>query len=236
MFLDTQLPPAADSDVSALVVLSPSQSRRVLAKATVACDEVQKAYKEGMIILGRGITNAYVSEELFNVEVEPKAAQTVGLVAGGMLNVNTAPPPCVMHVVENGKVVEDADSNVEIFKFKPGDVFLKGANAVDPSGVPGVYVASVKAGTVGMSWPVVMARRSHMIIPVSLEKMVADVMEAAKYTGIYNFKYSTGIPVTLIPIPMAKVITEIQAFAILCGVRAVHVGSGGVGGSKDRCT
>ncbi len=31
---------------------------------------------------------------------------------------------------------------------------------------------------------------------------------------------------------MAKVITEIQAFAILAGVRAYHIGSGGVGGSE----
>ncbi len=232
MFYEAAAAPQAEGDISALVVLSPSQGRRLLAKAVVACAEVQKAYKNGMIILGRGITNAYVSEELFGIEVEPKAAQTVGMVADGMLNCNTAPPPCTSHVVENGQVVENADSNAEILKFKTGDVFLKGANAVDPQGVPGVYVASLKAGTVGMSWPIVMARRAHMIIPVSLEKMVPDVMEAAKHTGVYHFKYSMGIPVSLIPIPMALVITEIQAMAILCGVRAVHVGSGGIAGSE----
>jgi hypothetical protein len=33
-------------------------------------------------------------------------------------------------------------------------------------------------------------------------------------------------------VPLAKVVTEIQAFAILAGVRAYHIGSGGVGGSE----
>ena len=32
--------------------------------------------------------------------------------------------------------------------------------------------------------------------------------------------------------PLGKVVTEIQAFAILACVRAYHIGSGGVGGSE----
>jgi len=30
-----------------------------------------------------------------------------------------------------------ADSNVEILKFGPEDVFIKGGNAIDPRGMPG---------------------------------------------------------------------------------------------------
>jgi len=62
--------------------------------------------------------------------------------------------------------------------------------------------------------------------------MVASVIEAAKHTGIYHFKYSTGLPAKLVPVPLGKVITEIQALAILARVRAFHIGSGGVGGSE----
>jgi hypothetical protein len=90
----------------------------------------------------------------------------------------------------------------------------------------------VKGGTIGMAWPIVTPRGSHLIIPVGLEKMVPSVMEAAKHTGIYHFKYSTGLPAKLVPVPLGKVVTEIQAFAILAGVRAYHIGSGGVGGSE----
>jgi hypothetical protein len=218
--------------ISALVVLNPSESRRLLAKATVALPEVQNAWNKGMIIIGRGVTNAYVTEEFFNIKVEPKAGQTVGMICGGITNANSGPPPCTWHVIRNGEVVEGADSNVEILNFGPEDVFIKGANAIDKDGTAGVYVSSVKAGTIGVAWPIVTPRGSQLIIPVSLEKMVPSVIEAAKHTGLYHFKYSTGLPIKLIPVPLAKVVTEIQAFALLTGVEAYHIGSGGVGGSE----
>ena len=234
MFYEVDIPqPRPDREkISALVVLNPAESRRLLAKATVATPEVQNALKKGMIIIGRGITNAYVSEELFNISVEPKAAQTSGLITGGIANVNMAPPPCTWHVIKDGKVMEDADSNEEIFNFGRGDIFIKGANAIDSQGIPGIYVASLKSGTIGMAWPIVTPRNCHLIIPVSLEKMVASVIEVSKQTGVYHFKYSMGIPFKLVPVPTAEVITEIQAFAILAGVKAYHIGSGGVGGSE----
>jgi hypothetical protein len=221
-----------EKTVSDLVVLNPCESRRLLAKATVALPEVQNAWKNGMIIIARGTTNAFVSEEFFGISVEPKAGQTVGMVCNGITNANSGPPPCTWHVIRNGKVVEGADSNVEILDFKSSDVFIKGANAVDNDGNAGVYVSSVKAGSIGAAWPILTPRGCHLIIPVSLEKMVSSVIEAAKHTGLYHFKKSTGLPVKLVPLPLAKVITEIQAFAILAGVRAYHIGSGGVGGSE----
>ena len=217
---------------NALVVLNVSESRRLLAKATVACDAVQSAWKQGNIIIGRGITSAFVTEELLGVTIEPKAAQTVGFVGSGLTNAHLGPPPCTWHVIRNGKPLEDADSNIEIMSFGPGDIFIKGANAIDPSGVPGVYVASKKGGTIGMAWPVVTPRGGEFIMPVSLEKLVPSVLEVASHTGIYHFKYSTGIPIKLIPVPLAKVITEIEAFAILAGVKAYHIGSGGIAGSE----
>jgi hypothetical protein len=218
--------------ISALVVLNPAESRRLLAKATVATPEVQNAYKNGMIIIGRGITNAFITEELFGTSVEPKAGQTVGMVCHGITDANSGPPPCTWHVTRQGKVVEGADSNVEILAFGAEDVFIKGANAIDPEGNAGILSSSVKGGTIGMCWPIVMPRGSHLIIPVGLEKMIPSVIEAALHSGIYRFKYSLGLPVKLMPVPTGKVITEIQALAILAGVRAYHLASGGVGGSE----
>jgi hypothetical protein len=198
----------------------------------VKCSAVKNAWENGTIIIGRGITNAFVTEELFDITIESKAAQTIGIIAGGILNAHLGPPPCTWHVIRQGKVLEDADSNVEILEFGPEDVVIKGANAIDPKGIPGIHVAGLKGGTIGMVWPVVTPRGSHLIIPVSLEKLVPCVLEAAKQTGIFHFTYSTGIPVKLVPVPLATVITEIEAFAILAGVKAYHVGSGGVAGSE----
>ena len=234
MFYEVELTPLkpGQKQTSALVVLNPAESRRLLAKATVALPEVQNAYKNGMIIIARGITNAFVTEELFGISVEPKAGQTVGMICGGITNANSGTPPCTWHVIRKGKVVEGADSNVEILDFGPDDVFIKGANAVDREGNAGIFTSSVKGGTIGMAWPVVTPRECHLIMPVGLEKMVPSVIEAARHSGIYHFKYSTGLPAKLTPVLLGKVVTEIQAFAILAGVRAYHLASGGVGGSE----
>ncbi len=234
MFYEVQLPPARpdQKQIAALVVLNPAESRRLVAKATVALPEVRHAWENGMIIIGRGITNAYVSEELFKTSVEPKAAQSAGMVCGGITTSHIGPPPCAWHVIQKGKAVEGADSNVEILKFGPEDVFIKGANAIDVHGNAGVMASSLKGGTIGMCWPIVTPRGSHLIMPVGLEKLVPSVIEAARHTGVYYFKYSTGLPAKLMPVELGKVVTEIQAFGILAGVRAYHVGSGGVGGSE----
>ena len=234
MFYEIELPQpkSGQKQISAMVVLNPAESRRLLAKATVALPEVQNAWNNGMIILVRGITNAFVAEEFFDISVEPKAGQTSGLVCGGITNANPGPPPSTWNVIRQRKAMEGADSNVEILNFASGDVFIKGANAIDNEGNAGIYVASVKGGTIGLAWPILTPRGCHLIIPVGLEKMVPSVIEAAKHTGVYHFKYSTGLPIKLVPVPLAKVITEIQAFAVLAGVRAYHTGSGGVGGSE----
>lgn len=234
MFYEVKIPePTPDSkQISALVVLNPAESRRLLAKATAELPEVKHAWSNGMIIIGRGITNAYVTEELFDITIEPKAGQTAGLVCRGITNGNSGPPPCSWHVIRKGKVVEGADSNVEILDFGPDDVFIKGANAIDIEGNAGIFAASVKGGTIGMCWPIVTPRGSHLIMPVSLEKLIPSVIEAAKRTGIYHFKYSTGLPAKLVPVVVGQVVTEIQALGFMAGIRAYHIASGGVGGSE----
>lgn len=234
MFYEVEIPrrqPGAKW-AAALVVLNPSESRRLLAKATAALPEVHRALAEGTIIIARGITNAYVTEELLGIRVEPKAGLTVGMVCGGLTTGNSGPPATTSHVIRKGKVVEGADSKVEILSFGPDDVFIKGANAIDTEGNAGIFASSFVGGTIGMAWPVVMPRGAHLIMPVGLEKLVPSVIEAARATGIHHFKMSMGLPVRLMPVVLGEVVTEIQALALLAGVRATHVGSGGVGGSE----
>ncbi|MCK4580481.1 MAG: hypothetical protein KAU10_03950 [Dehalococcoidia bacterium] len=232
MFYEVSVPEPGAKKIAALVTLNPAESRRLLAKGVVALPEVQNAWKNGIIIIARGITSAYISEELFGISVEPKAGQTAGMVVNGMTNANSGPPPCTAHVIRKGKVVENADSNVEILDFGPDDVFIKGASAVDRDGNAGIMASSLKGGTWGMFTPIVTPRNSHLIIAVGMEKMVPSVMEACNHSGVYHFKYSTGIPAKLCPAITGKVVTEIQALAVLAGVRAFHICSGGVGGSE----
>ncbi len=234
MFCEIDIPPMPPGahEAAALVVLDPSESRRLIAKATVALPEVQHAFRHGTIIIARGITNAFVTEELLGIRVEPKAGLTVGMVCGGITTGNSGPPATTHHVIRHGQVVENADSKQEILTFGPDDVFIKGGNAIDPNGNAGIFTSGLTGGTIGMAWPVVTARGSHLIMPIGLEKLIPSVIEAAKRTGIYHFKWSMGLPARLTPVELGKVVTEIQALALLAGVKATHVGSGGVGGSE----
>ncbi len=234
MYYDVEVPckKTAKNWAAALVVLNPSESRRLLAKATVALPEVRHAWDHGTIIIGRGVTNAYVTEELLGIPINPKAGLTFGMVCGGITTGNSGPPACTHHVIRRGKVVEGADSKVEILKFGPDDVFIKGANAIDPDGNAGVLTSSLVGGTIGMAWPVVTPRGAHLIMPVGLEKLIPSVIEAAKHSGVYYFKYSMGMPARLTPVVLSEVLTEIQALAVLAGVKATQVASGGVGGSE----
>jgi hypothetical protein len=232
MFYEVSVPDPGKDKVAALITLNPAESRRLLAKAVVQLPEVKKALKKGIIIIARGVTAAYVSEEMFNIKVEPKAQQTAGMVIGGATNANYGPPPCTMHVVRDGKVVENADSTKEILDFGPDDVVIKGANAFDSEGNAGIMASSLKGGTWGMFTPIVTGRGSQLIITVGYEKLVPSVQEAARHSSVYYYKYSMGLPAKLTPVVTGKVVTEIQALALLAGVRAYVICSGGVGGSE----
>ncbi len=221
MFYEVKVPdPGPDKKkIAAMVILNPSESRRLLAKAIVALPEVQKAWNNGLIIIARGITNAYVTEEFFKISIEPKAGQTVGLICNGIANNHDGPPVCTWHVIHKGKPVENADSSVEIQKFGPEDIMIKGANAVDMQGHTGIWTCGLKGGTIGMCWPVIAPRGSYLIQPVGLEKLVPSVLEAANHSGIYHYKYSMGAPGRIVPVTISKVITEIEAFADFIDIR-----------------
>ena len=236
MFYKVNVPDAGADKIAALVTLRPAASRRLIAKATVELPEVKAAMKKGIIIIARGITAAYVSEEMFNIRVEPKSFQTAGLITDSATNANTAPPPCTMHVIRDGKVVENADSNKEILDFGPNDIMIKGANAVDRDGNAGIMASSVKGGTWGMFTPIMTGRNSKLIVTVGLEKMVSSVWDACEHSGIYYYKYSMGLPAKLTPAISPKVVTEIQALGVLAGVEAYHVCSGCIGGSEGAVT
>jgi hypothetical protein len=234
VFYEIDLPavPQDARKAAAMVVLNPSESRRLLARATVALPEVRRAFQSGTIIIARGVTNAYVTEELLGEQVQPKAGLTVGMVCSGITTGHSGPPATTLHVVRHGKVVEGADSRQEILTFGPDDVFIKGGNAIDPQGNAGILTSGLTGGTIGMAWPVVTARGSHLIMPIGLEKLVPSVIDAAKHSGIYHFNWSMGLPARLTPVVLGKVLTEIQALALLAGVEATHIASGGVGGSE----
>jgi hypothetical protein len=222
--------------MKAMVTLTSTESKRLIAKAVAAHPDVKRAYEKGRIIVGGGTTNGYVVEELTHKIID-KANYTFGIVNQG-LHCSTAPenrkekiPLCLV----DGEISDQAPT--EILKdFTNHDVFIKGANAVDPEGNVGVLVASPVGGTIGGAYPTLVSRKSKLIVPVGLEKLIPSVLAAADTAGMYDWDFSLGMRCSLWPITDAYVVTELEAFDILCDVEAVHFSSGGTGGSAGAVT
>ena len=216
----------------ALFVFTPAESKRFIAKAVARLPEVERARTDGEMAICHGGTNVYVAEEIFGT-CTSRDRYLSGLVVNRILCVTQAEEKPPLLVWRKGLLRAPAATMAETLKdFGAGSVFIKGANAVDPEGNVGVFVANPTGGTIGWSYGILSARGCHLIVPVGLEKLVPSVRAAARSCGQDTLYYCQGIRVGMIPIMNATVVTEIEAFQILFGLRAVHVGGGGTTASQ----
>jgi hypothetical protein len=220
--------------MKAQVTLTSAEAKRLVARAVAAHPKVKRALKEGIVAIGLGTTNAYVIEELLGERVE-KGRYLAGFVDAH----GTCVVPKAMRlkevVLERGRRVKESIDAV-VKRMKPGDVLIKGANAVDARGIAGVMLASDVGGTIASIYGIAKARGIDIIIPVTLEKLVPGSLdEVSKEAGISVISRSTGIPVGIFPVA-GEVITEIEAFKMLFGVEACVLGAGGLGGGEGSRT
>ena len=225
----------------ALFVLTPAESKRLIAKAIAEMDEVKRAKKNGKILIGHGSTNVFVAEEILgkeNVsELWRRESYLSGVILRGTLctTLGEEKPPIL---VLNRGVVEPPALTMDVLlrDFGRDSVFIKGANCVDPEGNAAAFMAHPEGGTIGWAIGTILARGIRLIVPVGLEKLVPSVPKAVTLCGQQTFDYCQGLRVGLIPLSGAKVVTEIEALKILAGVEAFHVASGGSSGSEGAVT
>ncbi|MGB7533963.1 MAG: hypothetical protein WA977_13475 [Halobacteriota archaeon] len=218
-----------------LIALTPSESKRVIAKGVKKLEEVQRALKQGTIIIGLGTTNAYVADEILSELSGANKIDKQRYAAGVITDKGT----CVVTkeerekdiIIKNGVVSEESIERA-IEELSAEDVFIKGANALDAYGNAGILLAHTAGGTIGSAIGTVMARGVNFIIPVGIEKMIPySITEAAKRVGNGRFYKSVGTPVGLIPV-YGTVITEIEALILLGAEDAFTIGAGGVAGGE----
>jgi hypothetical protein len=217
-----------------VVVLNPQESKRLIARAVARLPEVRAALKKGRLIIGNGTTNGYVAEELLGRPI-PKWRYAAGVIAAGRLEVTDGSTRLAPVALKEGQPYADGWTNL-LREFQRGDVFVKGGNALDPEGNVGVLLASEVGGTVGQMLGIIAARGAHLIVPIGLEKLVPDVIEAARHCGIAVTEHTDGVPCGMAVLHNAIVVTELEAFEMLAGVEAWHIASGGVWGSEGSVT
>ncbi|QNM05414.1 sugar phosphate isomerase family [Qiania dongpingensis] len=218
----------------AVVTLTPSESKRLIAKAVVRMPEVRKAWENAYLLLSDGTTNAFIAQELLQDRSISPSNSTVGLCTDGLLCVTRPskrqPFPSVFYKgeVKNGRSFAEALSD-----YHKDTVVIKGANALDPNGFVGIVTTGFDGGTIPKIIGPVTSKGITMITPVGLEKLVPSVPAAAKALGgAGKIDISMGADGGMYCLTNTSVITEIEAIRLLFGAEAVLVACGGVGGNE----
>lgn len=218
--------------VSGAFVLTPAAGKKLIGKAVAALPEVQQAFTSGRMLVANGTTTSYIIEALTGKAIE-RFEYCVGVVTQGKFASNEASDHTLFYW-DKGEMrkLPFKDFLETLRAFEREDVFIKGANAVDPLGFAGGLQTNPNGGSWAEAFGVATARGLHTIVPVGLEKMIPSVVEAAEKLGQLRVDYFIGNPAGLIPLTSFKVVTEVEALEQLAGVCATCVAGGGLGGSE----
>ena len=235
--------------LKALVVLTPSESKRLIGKAVVNMGVVLKALEKGTVVIDNSSTNAFVAEEILGVTLNR------GLFASGVIfpkGMCVNQSRAYKHIIlKKGKLAhdihkekynvneikkEDAKIYATLRHLKNGDVWIKSANALDTQGGAGILMASTIGGRVGMALGFMYARGIDFVVPVGLEKLIlGSVSDVARELGHGRLDYCMGLKVGLMPV-YGDVVSEIEAIKILTNAKAIPVSAGGVSGAEGAIT
>ena len=220
--------------MQALFTFTSSESKRLIGKAVAALPEVQQAKNNGYLVIGRGSTNAFIVEELMKSKTD-KERYVAGQIIRGVLCVlgqEQRTKPVTFHKGE----IQAVEPGAVMDKLVPGDIVIKGANAVDPFGNVGVLMAGPGGGTMGQFYLGLKVQGVATIYPVGLEKLIPSVEEAAHYGGKLLLGRTIGCRVGMVCVPDGRIVTEIEAIDTLFGLKAIHYASGGWGGAEGAVT
>lgn len=221
--------------MKALLTLTSSESKRLIAKGVKALPNVLNALAKHTIIVAGGTSNAFVAEELLGVQIKDKTGYTVGIVTKGELGISQSSKKTFPYVIAKGQAPEISWKEY-LPKLQVGDIFIKGGNAVDHTGLAAVMVSDSMGGTIGAAQGILYARGIELIVPIGLEKMIPDVRAAIEFMTKSPVDESFGHKVGLIPMLGAKVVTELTALETLYDVEARCIAAGGVDGSEGAVT
>ena len=211
------------------LVLTVAQSKRLIARGVAQYEPVRRALADGLVAIATGGTNAYVVEEILGKPIDKRRYVTGQVLPRGVSRGELGLASDLPHVVlRKGQPVEGLSATDAVAEMKAGDVFLKGANALNyQAGVAGLLVGHPTGGTLGAAIGTLVARRIRLLIPVGLEKSVpTDIVEASRC-----LEAEGGQGPSLWPMH-GDLFTEIEALRVLFGVEAMPIAAGGVAGAE----
>ncbi|MBF0589089.1 MAG: hypothetical protein HQL53_08180 [Magnetococcales bacterium] len=222
--------PSSGKNGTAVVVVRPAEGRRLIGEAVAALPQVKQRQQNGHMVVVGGSTNRHLIRHL--TEGDPGCASfAIGWIRAGQLDETPRETRGEgPFLFEDGKVSRGWPGHL-LERFGPGDLYIKGANALDADGHVSVLMGSPVGGTIGAALTILLARGGELIVPVSMQKLIPSVPKSCGLLGQGVVGRVMGsMPVGLMPIMAgtATVITEVEAFKTLFNVRAIQVAAGGL--------
>jgi hypothetical protein len=239
----------------AQIILTPSESKKIIAKAVARMYIVRNAARNGMVVLHPSSSTYFIVEELIGSRPETNfwvcgvvaprgTCIEMGILVGDFLpkDKNTSYGDFkTWWIIRNGELSIGEKVSDLLRQVKPSDVFIKGVNALDPQGNVGILVGDpLEGGPMGMIISAWRKEPFHLVFPVGLEKLIpVPVSEAVQEAKLTKYDYAMGLASGLLPCPngdKVSIVTEMQAINILSGATAVPIASGGLGGAEGAIT
>jgi hypothetical protein len=230
----------------AQVVLTPAESKKLIAKAIARSPVVQTAAESGIVALHPSSSTYFIVEEIMGTRpktnywvcgvVTPKGmcVEMAMVLGDGYTPREESTDPGTLKatwIIENGKMSTEESLSSLLYRMGPGDVYIKGVNAIDPAGNVGVLFGM--EGSLGYIYAAQKKRKFTVVYPAGLEKLIPlPIKEAAKEAKFKRFEAGMGMPVGLFPCPPGLTITEIGAIEMLSGAKAIPIAAGGLGGAE----
>jgi hypothetical protein len=218
-----------------IVVLTNSESKRLIAKGIAKLPEVQIAYKNGLIGLPLCTTNAYIYEELRSTKVVNKSKYCCGYICGkGFCKVNSNEMlPEIVFCKSKEIHIDFSKGNLlpYVKEMSSQDIIIKSGNILDKNLKAGLLVGEKDGGEFGNILPYILAKGIQLIVPMTINKSAPTVIEnIISELGIETIERSFchGRPVGMLPMP-GKIFTEVDAFKILAEVVAIPIAMSGIG-------
>lgn len=249
--------------VRAQVTLVPTESKKLIAEAVLAYEPVKRALADGMVVIHPSSSTLFIAEKLAGhsltrngrvwccgvivaqgacVDERSRALRLAYAQAKGTTHVKVTPrpPKDFPHswAFHKGKLVPETGLGALLEEMGPGDIYIKGANAIDAQGNAAVLYGNQKVagGTIGRVVAASRRRGFSIVLPIGLEKLIpGTVRDAAAEMRRSEYCYAMGTACGLFPCE-GTTITEVDAIRILTGAVAVPVAAGGLGGAGGAMT
>ena len=220
--------------MKAQVTVTPSEGKRLIAKAIAALPEVRAALASGRVLLKGGTTVSAVAEELCGCPLRISGrVSPLGTKASGSTT-KEAPHSLLVERGQMRNVDDVLEETVE--RMVEGDVAVVGANAIDVYGNAALMAGAPLGGPPGRVLSGLLAQGVEVIIAAGLEKLIPGRIEdAVRAAGRAGTRVAMGMAVGLMPI-CGRLITEREAIPILAPVSCTVIGAGGILGAEGSVT